>query len=64
MRRKLVGFEMRGRGIGRDGYEVRLDGVARRMGDQRLAGAQPKQEHRSLLLARQRRAAGARHPGR
>jgi aminomethyltransferase len=27
-RRKLVGFEMRGRGIGRDGYEVRLDGVA------------------------------------
>jgi aminomethyltransferase len=28
MRRKLVGFEMRGRGIGRDGYEVRLDGVS------------------------------------
>jgi aminomethyltransferase len=27
MRRKLVGFEMRGRGIGRDGYEVRIDGV-------------------------------------
>jgi aminomethyltransferase len=25
--RKLVGFEMRGRGIGRDGYEVRLDGA-------------------------------------
>jgi aminomethyltransferase len=25
--RKLVGFEMRGRGIGRDGYEVLLDGV-------------------------------------
>ncbi len=25
VRRKLVGFEMRGRGIGRDGYEVRLD---------------------------------------
>lgn len=24
--RKLVGFEMRGRGIGRDGYEVRLEG--------------------------------------
>src|SRR5580698_3768848 len=24
--RKLVGFEMRGRGIGRDGYEVRIDG--------------------------------------
>ena len=27
VRRKLVGFEMRGRGIGRDGYEVRVDGV-------------------------------------
>ena len=25
--RKLAGFEMRGRGIGRDGYEVLLDGV-------------------------------------
>lgn len=25
--RKLAGFEMRGRGIGRDGYEVALDGV-------------------------------------
>ncbi len=24
--RRLVGFEMRGRGIGRDGYEVLLDG--------------------------------------
>jgi aminomethyltransferase len=28
VRRKLVGFEMCGRGIGRDGYEVFLDGVA------------------------------------
>jgi aminomethyltransferase len=27
IRRKLVGFEMRGRGIGRDGYEVFLDGL-------------------------------------
>ena len=27
IRRKLIGFEMRGRGIGRDGYEVLLDGV-------------------------------------
>jgi len=27
VRRKLVGFEMRGRGIGRDGYEVRLNGT-------------------------------------
>jgi aminomethyltransferase len=26
--RKLVGFEMRGRGIGRDGYEVQVDGTA------------------------------------
>lgn len=26
--RKLAGFEMRGRGIGRDGYEVHLDGAA------------------------------------
>lgn len=26
MSRKLAGFEMRGRGIGRDGYEVRIDG--------------------------------------
>ena len=28
IRRRLVGFEMRGRGIGRDGYEVFLDGAA------------------------------------
>jgi aminomethyltransferase len=28
IRRKLVGFEMTGRGIGRDGYEVYLDGGA------------------------------------
>jgi glycine cleavage system T protein (aminomethyltransferase) len=27
VRRHLAGFEMRGRGIGRDGYEVRLDGA-------------------------------------
>ena len=27
IRRKLVGFEMCGRGIGRDGYEVHLDGA-------------------------------------
>ena len=26
LRRKLIGFEMQGRGIGRDGYEVRVDG--------------------------------------
>ena len=28
LRRKLIGFEMRARGIGRDGYEVFLDGAA------------------------------------
>ena len=28
VRRKLIGFEMRARGIGRDGYEVFLNGVA------------------------------------
>jgi aminomethyltransferase len=27
IRRKLIGFEMRGRGIGRDGYEVFIDGA-------------------------------------
>jgi len=27
LKRKLVGFEMRGRGIGRDGYEVYVDGA-------------------------------------
>jgi aminomethyltransferase len=27
VKRKLVGFEMRGRGIGRDGYEVQLNGA-------------------------------------
>ncbi len=27
IKRKLVGFEMTGRGIGRDGYEVYLDGA-------------------------------------
>jgi aminomethyltransferase len=28
VRRKLAGFEMRGRGIGRDGYEVFVEGAA------------------------------------
>jgi aminomethyltransferase len=28
LKRKLAGFEMRGRGIGRDGYEVHIDGAA------------------------------------
>ena len=37
VKRKLVGFEMSGRGIGRDGYEVRDRRRARRLGDQRRA---------------------------
>lgn len=28
LKRKLVGFEMKGRGIGRDGYEVAIDGAS------------------------------------
>ena len=53
--RKLVGFEMRGRGIGRDGYEVLAGRRAGRMGDQRLAFAHAEQEHRALLPAGRRR---------
>ena len=37
VKRKLVGFEMRGRGIGRDGYEVLPRWRAGGLGDQRLA---------------------------
>ncbi len=33
--RKLIGFEMRGRGIGRDGYEVYAGRRAGGLGDQR-----------------------------
>ena len=58
--RKLVGFEMRGRGIGRDGYEVFLDGVAGRLGHQRLALADAEQEHRTVLSARGARGSPAR----
>ncbi len=39
VKRKLAGFEMRGRGIGRDGYEVRTGRRAGRLGDQRRAVA-------------------------
>ena len=47
--RKLVGFEMRGRGIGRDGYEVYLGRPARRLGHQRFSRAHAQQEHWTLL---------------
>jgi aminomethyltransferase len=50
--RKLVGFEMCGRGIGRDGYEVYLDGAPAGMGDQRRPVADAVQEHRPVLPAR------------
>ena len=60
--RKLAGFEMRGRGIGRDGYEVLVERRAGRLGHQRLALAHLEQEHRSLLPARRIGAAGQSHP--
>ena len=58
--RKLVGFEMRGRGIGRDGYEVYARWRARRMGHQRLAFADSEQEYRPVLSARGARRSRAR----
>ena len=58
IRRKLVGFEMCGRGIGRDGYEVLAGRRASRVGHQRIARARPKQKHRSLLPAGGRSASG------
>ncbi len=47
--RKLIGFEMTGRGIGRDDYEVFLDGAARGLGHQRRTFAHAEQEHRNVL---------------
>ena len=41
---------MRGRGIGRDGYEVLRGRRARGLGHQRLALAYPEQKHRSLFF--------------
>ena len=52
IKRKLAGFEMRGRGIGRDGYEVLARRRAGGLGHQRLAFAHAEQEHRALLPAR------------
>ncbi len=51
IKRKLVGFEMRGRGIGRDGYEVLAGRRAGGLGHQRFAFAHAEQEHRALLSA-------------
>ena len=61
--RKLVGFEMRGRGIARDGYEVWLDGNAGGLGHQRFALADVEQEHRAVLSAGGRGAGGPHYPG-
>ena len=49
IKRKLVGFEMRGRGIGRDGYEVLPGRRARRLGHQRGPAPDIEQEYRSVL---------------
>ena len=53
----LAGFEMRGRGIGRDGYEVYVDGEPRD-GSPAVAIADDRQEHRTLLSPRCPCAAG------
>ncbi len=39
IQRKLIGFEMTGRGIGRDGYEVHAGRRTGRLGHQRIARA-------------------------
>ena len=44
-----------GRGIGRDGYEVQVDGVRRGVGDQRRTLANARQEYRHVLLCPRRR---------
>ena len=49
--RKLIGFEMRGRGIGRDGYEVHSGRIGGGLGDQRRTGADAKQKHRPVISA-------------
>ncbi len=49
--RKLAGFEMRGRGIGRDGYEVQVEWRACGLGHQRWSVADAEQEYRTLLSA-------------
>ena len=52
VRRRLVGFEMLGRAIARDGYEVFVDGAAGRLGYQRFSVSHPQQEHRPVLPSR------------
>ncbi len=47
--RKLIGFEMQGRGIGRDGYEVYIEWRGGGLGDQRRTRADPEQEHRTCV---------------
>ena len=47
--RKLIGFEVKGRGIARDGYEILASGVGIGLGDQRRTGARIKQKHRNVL---------------
>ena len=49
--RKLVGFEMRGRGIGRDGYEVMVDGKPAGWVTSGSPSPTLEQEHRPLLPA-------------
>ena len=49
--RKLIGFEMRGRGIGRDGYEVLLDGAPAGWVTSGSPVAHAEQEHRAVLSA-------------
>ncbi len=64
VRRRLIGFEMRGRGIARDGYEVLDGGKPGGLGDQRRAVAHAEQEHRPVLFAGgdgRGRAAGSRY---
>ena len=59
IRRKLIGFEMRGRGIGRDGYEVFLDGAPAGWVTSGGALADLEQEHRNVLPSD--RASGSRN---
>ena len=57
--RKLIGFEMTGRGIGRDGYEVLLDG-ARRVGSPAAVLAHAEEKHRDVLSSCDRAKPGQR----
>ena len=50
--RRLIGFEMTGRGIGRDDYEVFAGWRAGRLGLERRPLAHAEQEHRNVLPSR------------